>query len=497
MESAITRIEEIATVVDGTARRQLMLTLRHLAYSLEEPSDTIHRFGHSHLQTAAVKVGFDLGVFKYLSHAEKHITLEELVDVTKADVLLLGRFMRYLASIGAIKEVGKDRFTANDVTNNLAESVCEAGISHCFETIAPQYQAIPGFLRKTGYVTPTDPLHTVLQDAWNTQLHAFNWLAEHPDKLAYFNDYMASRRTPELSWLTVYPVREEIAASSWGDTVTTRAIYVNVGGGIGHQCAQFKNMYPDVPGRVVLQDLGHSIAKALQTPGIENMAYNYFDEQPIKETVRTGAKFYYMRGVLHNQPDKEARVLLTRTKAAMAPDSVLLIDELVLAEQGLDSYSATVDLTMMAATASMERTEEQWHHLLDSVGLRLVKSYPYNPATYESVMDTSTGIVGAPTHAGVDEYTQKGYESTTSQKPRQKDTHVMAALYIPYTRSIFLCSVPDSAAIKHIKASGATAAPAWWSQVHSRQPSLELHAEDGVAFRYEDSLGNKLAPGAT
>jgi hypothetical protein len=90
---------------------------------------------------------------------------------------------------------------------------------------------------------------------------------------------------------------------------------------------------------------------------------------------------------LHNQPNAEAKRLLARTKAAMAPDSVLLIDELVLPEKGLDCHSATIDLTMMAATASMERTESQWRGLLGDAGLRLVNIYAYNPATFESVLD--------------------------------------------------------------------------------------------------------------
>lgn len=107
----------------------------------------------------------------------------------------------------------------------------------------------------------------------------------------------------------------------------------------------------------------------------------------ILQPISQGAKFYHMRGVLHNQPEREAKLLLTRTKDAMAADSVLIIDELVLAERGLDPYSATVDLTMMAATASMERTTAQWRELLESVGLRLFKVYTYNPATFEAAID--------------------------------------------------------------------------------------------------------------
>lgn len=91
---------------------------------------------------------------------------------------------------------------------------------------------------------------------------------------------MALRRTPEVSWLSVYPVAREV--EGWDSKDNTRAIYVNIGGGIGHQCKQFKDKYPDLPGRVILQDLPHSIAKALPTPGVENMEHDFFQPQPVK-----------------------------------------------------------------------------------------------------------------------------------------------------------------------------------------------------------------------
>ena len=71
----------------------------------------------------------------------------------------------------------------------------------------------------------------------------------------------------------------------------------------------------------------------------------------------------------------------------MAPESVLLLDEWVLPETGVSNYAASMDLTFMAAFASLERTEKQWRDLLAEVGLKLVKAYSYNPEAYESVMD--------------------------------------------------------------------------------------------------------------
>lgn len=237
---------------------------------------------------------------------------------------------------------------------------------------------MPRYLKKTHYVDIADHYHTVFQDAWKTQLGAFEWFEHHPEELQFFNDFMAARRDAVESWLSVYPIAEE--SKGWDPD---EVLFVNIGGGIGHQCAQFKANYPDVPGRVVLQDLSHSIAHALPTPGVENMVHDFFQPQPIK-----GAKFYFLRGVLHNHPDERVKLILQNTKAAMGKDSVLLIDEMVLPDTGVSPHVAAIDITMMCSSGSRERTKSQWDELLSSVGFKLVNCLTYKPSVYETVMAT-------------------------------------------------------------------------------------------------------------
>jgi hypothetical protein len=139
------------------------------------------------------------------------------------------------------------------------------------------YQTLPAFLKKTEYKDPADELHTSFQDAFNTELAVFPWFASHPGHLAPFNDYMRLRRQPDVSWLTVYPVADEV--KDWNPE---KAIFVNIGGGVGHQCAEFKQKFPNAPGKVILQDLPASIAKALPTPGVDNTIHDFFQPQPVK-----------------------------------------------------------------------------------------------------------------------------------------------------------------------------------------------------------------------
>lgn len=396
MDAAIAQVKKLADEAGCNARQPIILALTKLIYSLETPDDTVQRIGGLTLQTSIAVTGIDLGIFRALVEAaadgEKSggsgkgsLSLDELAAKTGADKALLTRLLRYLASVGMVDQVSKDTFKANHVSRTMTAKVSEAGIRHYFYTCCPEYFALPKHLKRTGYQNATDEKHTAWHDAFQTDKGPFDWFPDQPENMAYFNDYQASRRGPEVGWLSVYPVLEQIPAG-WSSMDPDRRppLYVNIGGNIGHQCAEFRDRYPAsvLPGRVILQDLPYAISAALPTPGVENMVHNFFEPQPVR-----GAKFYFMRGVMHNHPDHKIKELLGRTRDAMTSESILLLDEVILPDVGVGMDAAAHDVTMLAAFAGAERSEEQWRSIFAEVGLRLVKTYVYNEASYESVMD--------------------------------------------------------------------------------------------------------------
>lgn len=46
MEALAKHVEELAATADVAARRNLLVTLRDLAYSIEDPQDTLNRIGY-------------------------------------------------------------------------------------------------------------------------------------------------------------------------------------------------------------------------------------------------------------------------------------------------------------------------------------------------------------------------------------------------------------------------------------------------------------------
>lgn len=93
-----------------------------------------------------------------------------------------------------------------------------------------------------------------------------------------------------------------------------------------------------------------------------------------------------MRNILHDWPDAKCREILQHTMSAMGPGSVILIDDMVLPTSKVNWQATQIDFAMMTALASMERTEEQWHALLDSVGLKARNIVTYTMSLRDSII---------------------------------------------------------------------------------------------------------------
>ena len=72
------------------------------------------------------------------------------------------------------------------------------------------------------------------------------------------------------------------------------------------------------------------------------------------------ARFYYYSAILHDWPDVECVQILKNVVEAMRPGySQLLINGIILREQGSTYFEACKDFGMMAAMSAKERTLAQ------------------------------------------------------------------------------------------------------------------------------------------
>lgn len=148
-----------------------------------------------------------------------------------------------------------------------------------FHIHAPGILKAPEFFKATKYQNPESMTETPFQIAHNTDRPAFEWAhVNRPDLTAEFGLWMTAMRG-QKTWLDVIDFEALLAGSS---TDAETPVFVDVGGGIGSQCALFKSRLPNLPGRVVLQDLPVVIEHALVTEGVENTGHDFWLEQPVK-----------------------------------------------------------------------------------------------------------------------------------------------------------------------------------------------------------------------
>lgn len=151
-----------------------------------------------------------------------------------------------------------------------------------------------------------------------------------------------------------------------------------MGGGFGHQCAALLAAFPELRGKLVLQELPQTLAQLTpQLDGVDLVAQDFFPAQQVRE-----ARFYY----LHDWPDEKCIVILEHLVAVLGPLSQILIDEMVLPDTGVPWEAAAIDLTMMASLGSRERTVKEWYGLLEAAGLRVVNIYTYVPRRQDSII---------------------------------------------------------------------------------------------------------------
>lgn len=201
-------------------------------------------------------------------------------------------------------------------------------------------------------------------------------------------------------WHEVYPVEEKMKGLQ-----PDQVFFVDIGGGIGTQSVALHSKYPDLKNRVIVEDIPDTVAQVIPHPGVEAVAQNFFEPQSITGertfltpsskvntnhgTMHLGARIYYMRNILHDWPDAECITILKHTAAALAPDSVILIDEMVIPNTGAHIHATQQDIALMSTLAALERTQDHWYSLVEKAGLKINKIYTYTVSLRESIIEVS------------------------------------------------------------------------------------------------------------
>lgn len=284
-------------------------------------------------------------------------TVEDLATAAEVQAPALYRVLRALASFGVFAETKGKRFKLTPLAATLQK-------------------AVPGSMR-AGALFVSLPFW---KDGWAQLLHGvktgeapflkahgvplFEYLQNHPEEYAIFNEAMTSLSSRENSAIAV--------AYKFSGIRTL----VDVGGGHGSLLAAILQANPKLRG--VLFDLPSVITSAKEDRLLKATSIGErctFEAGNFFEAVPKGGDAYMMKSVLHNWDDEQCVKILTNCGTAASEKGRLLVVDRVIATGNEPDQGKLMDISMFLI-GGRERTREEFATLYRKAGLKLTRVVP-------------------------------------------------------------------------------------------------------------------------
>jgi hypothetical protein len=291
-------------------------------------------------------VAAKLGVADRLVDGPRSVA--DVADALGAEPSSLGRVLRTLASLGVFTESEPGLFAVTPLGRTLASD--EPG---SMRDVALMWM-------ETHYGPFSRLIDTVTTGATAADVHYgepfFDWISQYPDQVGQFTGAMAN--------LTTGIKAGAVAAYDFNGA----GKIVDIGGADGALLAQILAGTPSTTG--VTFDLPHVIAEAdaaIKGHGLGDRLRA--ESGDFFEAVPTGADTYLLSLVLHDWNDGRAGQILGNIRQAAKPGATILALEPVMPAGDEPHMSKMLDLTMLAMTGGLERTEDEHRQLFERAGL--------------------------------------------------------------------------------------------------------------------------------
>ncbi|KAL9085135.1 MAG: hypothetical protein Q9159_004861 [Coniocarpon cinnabarinum] len=271
------------------------------------------------------------------------------------------RVMRMLTVHGVCGEIAPATYVLNAVAELLDTPAQEGATRNLVDLMFPIGGNLVRQLRGPGGLSqfPDGPENVTPFRATYGPMSMFEYFEQDLEHKSAFDSYMAGRASwGRRQWFDIVDIEQGVMLGCRKDRDAVFAVHV--GGGKGLDLTNFRNRYPDCPGRCILQELPKTLESVQPVPeSVELMPHDFFTAQPIQ-----GACLNLLNAMLYDWSEGRCRKILHRTAQAMEPGySRLFIQEMISKEMGESFRGAALDILMFMVP------EEQSGHS----GLKVVK----------------------------------------------------------------------------------------------------------------------------
>ncbi|CAN9271529.1 unnamed protein product [Alternaria alternata] len=331
-------------------KRDFQKSVRQAETAVEEPFETMQRLVYGPLPLVTARIGQDRGIFEALAKSQDGVQLDILAQASGLQKGVLEAILDYMCTKGMGVEVAPGTYKATPLTHMLLVPLFKDAVTHFHDNCAPAFTALNQAL-----VGPKAN-KTAFKLGQHSDEDFYTWMETHPIQQGAFHRFMEAQFASLPTWLDAISFDSEIAKGVSAEDV----VFVDVGGGNGSQCAALKKAFPELKGRIILQD----------RPAVLETALNYTTPEHT-----TSVRFF------HNFDDDTCIRILQMHLPALQhnPESRIYIDDKTLPDEKPDAstpgveYTAALSLAMKAMFDAQERREKHWRWIIDQAGLEVVE----------------------------------------------------------------------------------------------------------------------------
>jgi hypothetical protein len=315
---------------------------------------TMNRMINGFRLTQMICVAARLGLAEFMADGPQHIN--QLASASGAHPGALYRLLRGLAGHDIFVEVSDQTFGLTPLAELLRPGTHGSQVPHALTVMEPWWWDSWGNLLhsvQTGE-TAFDAVHG---------MGLFDYLNQHDEAAQIFNGFMTA--------LTDAQAEAMVNAYDFGNA----RLVVDIAGGQGALVRAILEKYPQLQALVfdqpsVVMDASRLIREIGMEARCKVVSGNFF------ESVPAGGDIYMLKQIIHDWDDQDSIAILRNCRQAMTDAARLLIIERVVPPANQRGEGKLADITMLVITGGMERTEAEYHALLQASGFQLRQIIP-------------------------------------------------------------------------------------------------------------------------